>query len=238
VKSHLTVLLPVHNQEQSLLADVERLIAQLDALEVRFDLFIVDDGSDDATPQLAGQLADRDARVQVIRHPERYGPGQALHAGFACARGEFTLALPAGSLDRENLSAVLGAAQEVDVVIGGRSGRRPTSFSHCALWWVHRLLLRVLFGLAVRDMPFTCLFRTTVLQEIWIAYPDSAFLLFEVLIKARDMGYALSQIAVDRGKTPLHLDSKSLYDLLHFWAHWVLEKRSEDGSKDWRVGVP
>jgi hypothetical protein len=87
------------------------------------------------------------------------------------------------------------------------------------------------------------MYRTRFLQEIKIDYIRSAFIQAEVLIKARDMGYELTEVEIGylprtggsaRGaRLPLVL--RSTYDLFHFWIRWLGRKRMTDGRRDWRV---
>lgn len=86
-----SVLLPVWNGEQYLAEAVESVLAQ--SFEP-IELLIVDDGSTDATPDLACAFARRDARVRVIPM-ERRGLGHALNAGIALARGRYVARMDA-----------------------------------------------------------------------------------------------------------------------------------------------
>ena len=48
-----------------------------------FEVIVVDDGSADATPEIADELARTYPEVQVIHHPKNRGYGGALRTGFA-----------------------------------------------------------------------------------------------------------------------------------------------------------
>ena len=53
-----------------------------------FELILVDDGSDDGTPEILQELARREPRVRVLR-PGRVGFAAALNHGIERARGEY-----------------------------------------------------------------------------------------------------------------------------------------------------
>jgi len=238
--------MPAYNEECNLEANTAQVIGKLSDVGVSFELLIVDDGSHDATPQLADALAARDGRVRVLHHPENYGIGQALYTGFQFAKGEFTIFIPSDlAMDLDDLPKYVQAARGADIVVGLRSDRRDTSFKRKIVSFLNIALVRLLFWMPVRQFQYICMYRTSFLQEIWIEYPDSAFIQAEVLIKARDMGYKLEQITVgyiprtggSASGAKLRLVLKSTYDLFHFWLHWLTKRRAQDGTRDWRAGA-
>jgi glycosyltransferase involved in cell wall biosynthesis len=243
VPPYLTVLMPAYNEEQNLLPNTALLMGTLAGLGVDFELLIVDDGSHDATSQIADELAARDARVRVIHHPRNLGIGRALHTGFRAARGEFTIFIPTDLAMRlEELPKYLEAARHADVVVGLRSDRRDTSLSRRIVGWANIALVRLLFAMPLRQFQYICMYRTRFLHEIDLDYPDSAFIQAEVLIKARDLGYTMTEVIVSyiprtggsasgaRWRTVV----KSTRDLAHFWLRWLFKARDARGGRDWR----
>jgi glycosyltransferase involved in cell wall biosynthesis len=84
----LTVVIPAYNEENGILAIVNRVLAirpQLVPVGVEeLDLVVVDDGSRDCTAEKVLQVEG----VRLIRHEVNKGYGAALKTGFAQARGE------------------------------------------------------------------------------------------------------------------------------------------------------
>lgn len=81
----VTVVVPAYNAAASLPACL-RALAQQTYPRSAYEIIVVDDGSQDATAQVAAQSgADR-----VLRCPHR-GPAAARNAGIAAARGEIVL---------------------------------------------------------------------------------------------------------------------------------------------------
>jgi Glycosyl transferase family 2 len=88
------VVLPVWNGERFLVEAVESVLSQtLKPLE----LLLVDDGSTDATPEIASGYARRDSRVRVIQL-DRSGIAHALNAGIAAARGRYVARMDADDI--------------------------------------------------------------------------------------------------------------------------------------------
>jgi glycosyltransferase involved in cell wall biosynthesis len=75
----------VHNEERFLAEAVDSVLAQSFG---DFELLISDDGSTDATPELARSFADADARIRVLRGEHNQGKPFALNRALALRRGE------------------------------------------------------------------------------------------------------------------------------------------------------
>jgi len=80
--SPLCILLPVHNAQATLAADVARLLDALPELAAWFDLLIIDDGSTDATCEIAEELVTEFPQVRLIRHAVRRGVEGSWRAGL------------------------------------------------------------------------------------------------------------------------------------------------------------
>ena len=112
------LLIPIYNHRGSIRATVERL--QQYALQI----FIVDDGSDEATRQVLATLAADFARVRLFRLPQNSGKGAAVMRGMreALAAG-FTHALQIDADGQHDTNDVprfleLGAANPQALICG------------------------------------------------------------------------------------------------------------------------
>jgi glycosyltransferase involved in cell wall biosynthesis len=87
----VSVVVPAYN-EAALLADsLTRLHDYLCTLDdsYRWEMVIVDDGSDDGTGPLADQFAVAHARVTVLHHAENGGLGRAVRTAFRHCDGDY-----------------------------------------------------------------------------------------------------------------------------------------------------
>jgi polyisoprenyl-phosphate glycosyltransferase len=84
----LSVVVPLKDEEANVGPLSERLRAALDPLTARWEVILVDDGSDDATYPRALELHDADARFKVVRLSRTFGHQIALSAGLDVAAGD------------------------------------------------------------------------------------------------------------------------------------------------------
>ena len=88
----VSIIIPAYNAERSLASAVRSALAQThEAVEV----VIVDDGSTDATRDVAEGLEGHDHRVRLVCHDSNKGRLEARRTGVAAARGERMLFLDA-----------------------------------------------------------------------------------------------------------------------------------------------
>jgi len=194
----LSWFFPAHNEEANLRGLVEEALATLPELAETFEIVIVDDGSRDATPQIADELAAADPRVLVVHHPRNRGYGAALRSGFAASRYPL-VAFTDG--DRQFRVADLGrltaryAIDRPDAVVGFRI-KRADPLVRTLYAKAYRLANRVFFGLRVTDVDCACkLFERGALAGINVE-SGGAFFSAELLIKLRASGRTIVEVGV------------------------------------------
>ena len=93
VAPELSVVAPLHNEEDNVRPLYEAIRDALEPLGRPFEILLVNDGSTDRTPQLLDELAAADPRLRPIHLDGNFGEAAGLCAGFHCARGQFILTL-------------------------------------------------------------------------------------------------------------------------------------------------
>jgi len=80
----VTVLVPALNEENTIGEVVDRVLA----LPLKVQLIVIDDGSDDATPQILRKYGDR---IEVLTNSRRGGKGNAIRRALPHAHGVATI---------------------------------------------------------------------------------------------------------------------------------------------------
>src|ERR1044072_3211563 len=89
----LSIVIPIHNEEHSILPLYDTLSAVLDPLDRPYEILFVDDASNDRSFELLANLVETDGRLKVIRLRRNFGQTAALSAGFDEAQGEVVISM-------------------------------------------------------------------------------------------------------------------------------------------------
>ncbi|MEX2141257.1 MAG: glycosyltransferase [Pirellulales bacterium] len=88
----LSVILPVNNAQSWLSEKGAQILDVVAELTDRFELLIMDDGSTDATYDVARELVRRYPQVRLLREPVRRGASLAIRHGLRESRGDIVMA--------------------------------------------------------------------------------------------------------------------------------------------------
>jgi dolichyl-phosphate beta-glucosyltransferase len=202
----LSVVVPAFQEERRLPATLERVVGYLGGCGRPFELIVVDDGSRDATADVATRvLAALGEHGRLVRLPVNRGKGAAVRAGVAASRGAQVLVTDADlSTPIEDVEVLERAcAGGADVAIGSRAvdrsliARRQPRLRE----WsgrVFNLVVQVFALPGIRDSQCGFkLFRGDVAREVFRhARSDGFGFDVEVLAIAKHLGYRIAEVPV------------------------------------------
>ena len=121
----LSVLLPVYNVQSTIVDTVREILDVVSELTERFELVIIDDGSQDATIEVIHELTLDYPQVRVVSHRKCLGREAAICTGFQHSSGEIIFVRDdPSSLTSDAISRLWHAAQE-PVCVPGTLAARP-----------------------------------------------------------------------------------------------------------------
>ncbi|MBZ5591038.1 MAG: glycosyltransferase family 2 protein [Acidobacteriia bacterium] len=165
----LSIVIPVHNEERSILPLYDRLTAVLDGVRQPYEILFVDDASTDRSFELLANLVETDARLKVIRLRRNFGQTAALSAGFHEAAGTVIIAMD-GDLQHapEDIPALLGKIEEgYDIASGWRKERVDNAITRKIPSRIANWLMARASGLDLRDFGTTFkAYRAEVLKDV------------------------------------------------------------------------
>src|SRR5580692_11847010 len=89
----LSIVIPIHNEEPSILPLYDRLTAVLESLQRPYEIIVVDDASTDRSFDLLSNLVETDTHLKVVRLRRNFGQTAALSACFDEAQGNVIISL-------------------------------------------------------------------------------------------------------------------------------------------------
>lgn len=142
----VSVVVPIHNEYDSLPHLVDAIASSLNAEQLRYEIICVDDGSTDGSDTLLRQMAQARSDLRAVILRRNYGQTAAMAAGFSSARGLVIVTLD-GDLqnDPADIPILLAKLEEgYDLVSGWRKDRQDAALtrllpSKIANWLISRV---------------------------------------------------------------------------------------------------
>jgi glycosyltransferase involved in cell wall biosynthesis len=232
----ISVVFPAYNEEGNIHATVGRALEALRSLVDEFEIIIVNDSSTDATGRIADGLALQYPEIRVIHNVKNLGQGASIILGFRQARYDLVIHNAMDyPFDLKDLGRMLAVLKGAEIVVAVRRRRAGYTLSRKVMSVVNIMLLRVLFGVRLRDCNFVQLYRKHVWDSVQIESRSTAFLTPEALIRAHDMGFRIEQVVVEyhpreAGKATsgsFRVIFSSVRDMFRFWWNRTIRHRSE-----------
>jgi len=200
-QGRVIVVIPTYNERDNL----RPITARVRRAMPHADLLIVDDNSPDGTGEIAAGLAAADHHIHVLHRPGKAGLGAAYVAGFDWAlerQYDAIVEMDAdGSHQPEELSRLLGALNDADLVLGSRwiPGGQVQN------WPAHRYLLsrvgngytRLMLGVTLHDVTGGYrVYRASGLRQLELHTVDSQGYCFQVDLVRRAVHAGLHVVEV------------------------------------------
>jgi dolichol-phosphate mannosyltransferase len=220
----VSLVIPAFNEQAGISQAIAEADEALATLAEGYEILVVDDGSQDATPSLVAEECARRPHVRLLRHAVNQGYGAALRTGFEAASFDRVAFTDADCQFHVNdLARLLPLADTHPLVVGYRIDRQDP-WRRRFLSRGYNLLVRTLLGTRVRDCDCALkVFRRDALARILPRSPGF-FVNTEMLTRARQQGLAVAEVGVRhrprlRGQSTVSLREvpRTLAHLLPFW---------------------
>ena len=171
----LSIILPVHNEEENIREVLSEWAAEMDRLAIRHEMRVYDDGSTDDTGQRLEGWANRPAGIVLISQSNQ-GHGPTILRGYGEARGEWIFQVDSdGEMTPVGFEALWTRRQDFDLLLGVRE-QSHDSWARRSVSMIAGRATRVLFGAGVRDVnaPYR-LVRKSAVQRFRPFIPQDTF---------------------------------------------------------------
>ncbi|HET7553548.1 MAG TPA: glycosyltransferase family 2 protein [Gemmatimonadaceae bacterium] len=187
----VSVLVPAKDEAENLPLFMEQARDAFEGSPLRYEVVVVDDGSDDDTWAVLQGLRERYPFLRVARHRKRRGIADALRTGYLVSRGRVLVFYPADlQYKPEDIPRLVAPiiAGESDMVTGHKQGIYEKAF----VSRIYNRLSRTLFDVPVRDLNSVKAYRREVMDVLpvrpdWHRY---------MIVVAAASGFSVSEIPV------------------------------------------
>lgn len=204
-KPYLSVVIPAFNEANRLpltLIDIDKHLAQQ---EYSYEILVVNDGSTDATAEIASRFLPIIKNLKFINNSENLGKGAVVRQGLLSAKGSWRL-----FMDADNSTSIVEFNKMIpyikegyDVIIGSRAVKgaklRPPQSLHKRLagklgnFFIRLILLK---GIKDTQCGFKC-FSEEAAQRIFSLTKINGWGFdAEALILARHFGYKIREMPI------------------------------------------
>jgi glycosyltransferase involved in cell wall biosynthesis len=166
---HLSVVIPIYDEEENIPSLVERLRSALKRLGLSYEIIAVDDGSRDNGAAVLKRYAAEIPELKIVRFRRNSGQAAAIMAGLDRATGEIIITIDADlQNDPDDIEKLVAKLNEgYDVVSGWRKDRRDHRLRrNLASRIANRLISRV-SGIYLHDYGCTLkAYRRSIIQDV------------------------------------------------------------------------
>ena len=206
----ISAVIPLYNEEEVIDEFSTRLIRSLQELGSDYEVIFIVEGTD-ATLEKVNQLSEENYRVRVEYNQKRLGLGRALKRGLELVDSSSNYVLTMDSdlnHDPEEITRLLQASKEADVVVGCRTKSRglvqelpffKRMISASTNWVLRR-------AFKIKSSDITSGFRIYSTKTVESVREELVAKNFEVtaeiLIRAKKKGFSITEVPISFRRRP------------------------------------
>jgi glycosyltransferase involved in cell wall biosynthesis len=230
----ISVFFPAYNDGGTIASMVISVVLTLRELTDDFEVIVVNDGSQDYTPQVLDELARVYDEVRVIHHAQNRGYGGALRTGFASATKELVFYTDGDAqYDARELKVLYPALVEGVDMVNGYKISRSDPWYRMVIGRIYHWTVKLAFGLKLRDVDCDFrLMRRSIFDRVRLS-SDSGVICVEMMKKIQDAGFVIVEAPVHHfhrayGRSQFFNFRRIFHvgrDLLKLWLELVLRPK-------------
>jgi glycosyltransferase involved in cell wall biosynthesis len=237
----LSVFFPAYNDSGTIASMVIRAVQTASELTPDFEVIVVNDGSSDATAEVADELARTYPNVRVVHHAGNRGYGGALQTGFRSATKELIFYTDGDAqydpAELHVLWARMGPG--IDLVNGYKISRSDPAH-RVVIGRLYHHIVSLLFGLTVRDVDCDFrLMRRSIFERVTLE-KTSGVICLEMMKKIQDAGFGIAEVPVHHYHRAFGRSQffnfrriiKTAIDVMRLWVALVLRRRHRQRSAE------
>ena len=193
----VSVFFPAYNDSGTIGSMVIRAVKAASELTPDYEVIVVNDGSTDATAEVADELARTYPHVRVVHHGANRGYGGALQTGFRSATKEWIFYTDGDAqYDPAELALLWTQLSDNVDLVNGYKISRSDPLHRIVIGRVYHHIVSTLFGLTVRDVDCDFrLMRRSIFDRIHLE-KTSGVICLEMMKKITDAQFRIVEVPV------------------------------------------
>lgn len=193
----ISVFFPVYNDWGTVGSMVASAVSTLRSLCNRYEVILVDDGSDVLTKRMLADVVKHYENVRVIEHGKNGGYGAALRTGFKEAKYDLIFYTDGDAqYDPQELSLLLSLMKDDVDIVNGYKIKRSDPFYRVWIGKIYHWVTRMMFGFPIRDVDCDFrLIRKRVFDKVNLE-SNSGMICVEMITKFHRAGFRFAEVGV------------------------------------------
>ncbi len=196
-KPSISAFFPAYNDGGTIASMVIQADRTLRELTDEYEIIVINDGSQDYTPEVLGELVGKFDRLRVITHTKNRGYGGALRSGFAAATKDLVFYTDGDAqYDPRELKLLVPLLQDGVDWVNGYKISRSDPLHRIVIGRIYHHTVKSLFGLKLRDVDCDFrLIRRHCFDAVQLESNDGTICL-EMMKKFEDRGFQCVEVPV------------------------------------------
>jgi len=219
-RPEISFVLPAYNEEDNISLVIKKVDDAAKRLELKYELIVVDDGSNDSTRIKVNEFAKDNEHVKVVGYSNNVGKGFALKTGFSHAAGNMVIFMDSDmDIEPEQIHSYVETLKYKDIVIGSKW--HPQSIVDAPLIRKilshgFNILVKLLLGLELSDTQagLKAIRRSAFMRVFPLLSVKRYAFDVELLVVANLLGLRFAEL-------PIRICQRSLFGSRGIWEMFI-----------------
>jgi len=192
----ISLIFPLYKDERSVKKMILNSLKILKKVAKNYEIIAIDDGCPEKSGKIAEKYSKKNSKIRVFFHKKNLGYGAAIKTGLKKSKYQCIFVIDGdGEYDVNDLPRLLKKYKYSDLIITYRYKKKYKT-SRIIISWIYNILLRFLFNTSFKDISTgSRLINKKLFKKIKID-TNSPFLGAELAIKAKFLGYKVSEVGI------------------------------------------
>ena len=194
---NISAFFPIYNDWGTVGSMVASVISTLKSICSRYEVILVDDGSDILTKRMLADVVRHYENVRVVEHERNGGYGAALRTGFREAKYDLIFYTDGDAqYDPQELSLLLPLMKDDVDIVNGYKIKRSDPYYRVWIGKIYHWVTKLMFGFPIRDVDCDFrLIRKRVFDKVNLE-SNSGMICVEMITKFHRAGFKFAEVGV------------------------------------------